>query len=48
MGIARDTLKPGDYVIVTGSPARNPTDPRIRMKSILRPKDGWKWNGIVE
>jgi hypothetical protein len=48
MGVARDTLKPGDRVIVTGSPARNPTDPRVRMKSIVRPKDGWKWKGVVE
>ena len=47
-GITRDTLKPGDVVVITGSPARNPTSYRVRMKSIVRPKDGWKWSGVVE
>jgi hypothetical protein len=48
MGVSRDTLKKGDYVIITGSPGRNPADHRLRMKSIVRPKDGWKWKGVVE
>jgi Family of unknown function (DUF6152) len=48
MGVSRDTLKAGDYVVVTGSPGRNAADYRLRMKSILRPKDGWKWKGVVE
>jgi hypothetical protein len=30
---------------VTGAPGRNPDDHRIRMHSIVRPKDGWKWSG---
>jgi len=47
-GVTRDTLKPGDHVIVMGSPGRNPADHRIRMKTILRPKDGWKWGGVVD
>ncbi len=47
-GVSRDTLKPGDYVVITGSPGRNATDRRLRMKSIVRPKDGWKWKGVVE
>ena len=47
-GVTRDTLKPGDHVIITGSPGRNPADHRLRMKSIYRPKDGWKWIGVVE
>lgn len=47
-GITQNTLKPGDRVIISGSPARNPTSFRVRMKSILRPKDGWKWSGVVE
>ena len=44
-GIARDTLKPGDHVIITGNPGRNGEDHRLRMRSILRPSDGWKWSG---
>ena len=44
-GIGRDTLKPGDHVIITGTPGRNTEDHRLRMRSILRPSDGWKWSG---
>ena len=44
-GITRDTLKPGDHVIITGNPGRNVEDHRLRMRSILRPADGWKWSG---
>ena len=48
MGVSKDTLKVGDYVVITGSPGRNAADHRVRMKSIVRPKDGWKWKGVVE
>lgn len=47
-GVTRDTLKYGDQVVITGSPGRNAADHRLRLRSILRPKDGWKWAGIVE
>src|SRR5271157_5258439 len=47
-GVSRDTLKPGDHVIVTGNPGRNPADHRLRMKSITRPSDGFKWSGIIQ
>jgi hypothetical protein len=47
-GISRETLKYGDHVIVTGSPGRNPDDHRLRLKTIYRPRDGWKWGGVVE
>ncbi len=47
-GVTRDTLKYGDHVIVTGSPGRNADDHRMRLRSIFRPKDGWKWSGVVE
>jgi hypothetical protein len=42
-GITRDTLKAGDYVIVSGSPGRNAGENRIHLKRIERPADGWKW-----
>ncbi len=42
-GITRDTLKPGDVVVVTGSPGRNPAEHRVRMVSLRRPKDGFGW-----
>jgi hypothetical protein len=44
-GITRDTLKYGDHVIVTGNPGRTAEDHRLRMRSIFRPKDGFKWSG---
>ena len=47
-GVTRETLKPGDRVIITGNPGRNPDDRRLRMRTIERPADGWKWSGIVE
>jgi hypothetical protein len=46
--VSRDTLKPGDKVIITGSPGRNASDHRLRMISIERPSDGWKWAGNFE
>ena len=44
-GVTRETLKPGDVVVVSGSPGRNPADHRIRMVSLRRPKDGFTWGG---
>jgi hypothetical protein len=44
-GVTRETLKPGDHVIITGNPGRNPEDHRLRMKSVQRPSDGWSWGG---
>jgi hypothetical protein len=43
--ITSDTLKPGDKVKITGNPARNSTDHRLRMSSIERLSDHWKWSG---
>ena len=44
-GVSGDTLKPGDKVNVTGNPARDASSHRLRMRSIERPSDGWKWSG---
>lgn len=48
MGITRETLRPGDVVIVTGVPARNAADHRMLVRRIERPLDGWKWEGTVD
>jgi len=42
-GLTADTIKPGDHVIITGSPGRNPAERRIHLKRIQRPDDGWTW-----
>ena len=44
-GVNEDTLKPGDRVVVTGSPSRDPAEYRMHVKSIQRPADGWQWSG---
>ena len=44
--VTRDTLKPGDHVVITGNPGRNPTDHRVRLLTFKRPSDGWNW-GIL-
>ena len=46
--VTRDTLKPGDHVVITGNPGRDSAEHRIRMHSILRPSDGLKWEGIIQ
>jgi hypothetical protein len=46
--IGKDTLKPGDHVIVTGSPSRDALDYKIHLKRIVRPSDGWAWAGRAE
>lgn len=43
--IDRNTIRPGDKVIVTGNPARDAASHRLRMRAIVRPADGWKWVG---
>jgi hypothetical protein len=47
-GITRDSLRPGDELIITGNPGRNAEDHRMRMKSMQRTSDGLKWSGTVE
>ena len=42
-GIRKDTLKPGDYVVLTGAPGRVATEYKVHLKSLHRPSDGWKW-----
>ena len=42
-GVTRDTLKPGDKVVITGNPGRNAADHRLRMRTLLRPSDGFGW-----
>jgi hypothetical protein len=42
-GFSAQSFKPGDHLIVTGSPARDPAEHRIHLRTLLRPSDGWKW-----
>ena len=47
-GLTATALRAGDHVIVVGAPGRNGDDHRMRMRSITRPKDGFKWNGTFQ
>jgi hypothetical protein len=40
------TLLPGDRVIVTGDPGRDEGEWRMRLRTIERPKDGWRWSEV--
>ncbi|MBI4886148.1 MAG: OB-fold nucleic acid binding domain-containing protein [Acidobacteria bacterium] len=44
-GVMKDTLRPGDAVVVSGSPARAGSEHRLHLKKIQRPADGWVWAG---
>jgi exonuclease VII large subunit len=46
--VAIDTVKPGDRVVVTGDPSRTPGEFRLRMRTINRPSDGWKWGDDID
>ena len=42
-GVTRETLKPGDKLVISGNPGRVPSDHRVRMISLRRPSDGFLW-----
>jgi hypothetical protein len=42
-GVKESSLRPGDFLVVSGNPGRNPADHTLRMNSLLRPKDGFVW-----
>ncbi len=43
--ITKETLRPGDRVIITGSPGRTASEYKLHLKRIERPIDGWTWSG---
>lgn len=47
-GVTRNSLRPGDHVIITGQPGRVTGDHRMLLQKIERPSDGWKWEGNSE
>jgi hypothetical protein len=44
-GVAKDTLKVGDHLVITGDPSRTPGDFRLRVRTIFRAADNWRWGG---
>jgi hypothetical protein len=47
-GVTRDTLKPGDRVVIVGNPSRTAEDHRMRLVKISRPADGWTWGATYD
>ena len=41
--VTRDSLKVGDPVVITGNPARDAADQRLRMVTVKRTSDGFNW-----
>jgi hypothetical protein len=44
-GVENTTLKPGDRLIITGNPSRDPGARRLWLRTVTRPADGWTWTG---
>src|SRR6266567_140171 len=44
-GLSKDSFRPRDHVIITGSPWRTSGEHKIHLKIIDRPSDGFKWSG---
>ena len=44
--VTKETLRPGDMLVLTGSPGRNAKDRKLHLKRIERPADGWRWEGF--
>ena len=42
-GTLAGSIKPGDPVIVTGNPSRDPAEVRLRMVNVKRTSDGANW-----
>lgn len=45
--LTRTTLRPGDVIIAKGDPSRDPASPRLLVRELRRPSDGWTWVGRV-
>jgi hypothetical protein len=45
--LTRTTLRPGDHVIAKGDPSRDSSSPRLLLRELRRPSDGWEWAGRV-
>ena len=46
--VSRNTLRPGDQVIISGNPGRNTADHRVRLLRFERPSDGWSWGMLPD
>ena len=47
-GVTIGTLKAGDRLVVTGYPAREASERQMRLRTVVRPQDGWRWTGTFQ
>ena len=47
-GVMGGTLKPADHLVITGYPSHNPAEHRLKLRTVARPSDGWRWAGTFE
>ena len=47
LGMTPEILPPGQHVVITGSPGRVSAEQRLRLRTIFRPQDGWRWRDAV-
>ena len=47
-GMTRFTLKIGDKIVIDGAPARDPADHKVLVRKVVRPSDGFTWQGRVQ
>lgn len=47
-GVTPTTLRPGQRIIVTGNPGRVAAEFRVRVQTLVRPEDGWRWSRGAE
>jgi hypothetical protein len=46
--VEQSALKPGDRVVVTGDTAMDEGAWRVRLRTLLRRHDGWRWHEAVK
>lgn len=44
-GVTEDTFRPGDRVLLSGHPSRDPSEHKIHLQGITRLSDGLSWKG---
>ena len=47
-GISKDSLKPGDRLVLIGNPSRKAGDATLHLVGVQRKSDGWKWGRMAE
>ena len=47
-GVTNQTLKAGDFLVITGLPAKNAEDRRLFLTALRRPRDNYSYQGSLD